>query len=69
MHCQMCSKASSDKCGDSVWIQKTLDDMHVEAKGKAVMGSSKKFLQISRKNDITKEATEVEKSKSTDSSR
>ncbi|KAI5382723.1 hypothetical protein KIW84_070229 [Lathyrus oleraceus] len=45
-----------------------LDEMHVEAKGKAFMGSSKKLFHISRKNDTSKEVAEVKNSMSTESS-
>ncbi|KAI5446052.1 hypothetical protein KIW84_014046 [Lathyrus oleraceus] len=41
--------------------------MHAVDKEKVVVGSSKKVLQISRKNDKTKEAVELEKSMPTES--
>lgn len=43
--------------------------MHVEAKGKPIMGSEKKVLQISQKNDTTQKAAEVENSMSSENNR
>lgn len=69
MHYRISSRTSSDKFGDSGSIQKTLNEMHIEAKGKAVMGSSKKVSQVSRTNVKPKEVTEVKKSNSIESSK